>query len=136
MTADPQNSPVPRITVRAPAEWVTGEVWVDELAPPAAPSRLRMDSVHFTPGARTVWHRHPLGQVLHVTAGTGLVQRAGGPVETIRTGDTVRIGAGEWHWHGAGPTTSMTHLAVQETGEDGTEAGRGDAVSDAEYPAR
>lgn len=110
--------------MRAPEEWVTGEVHVERLAAPAAPSRLRVDSVRFAPGARTVWHRHPLGQVLHVTEGTALVQRAGGPVETVRRGGTVVIGADEWHWHGAGPAGPMTHLAVQEAGADGTEASR------------
>ncbi|MBH1933896.1 cupin domain-containing protein [Streptomyces sp. AV19] len=118
----------------APAEWVTGAVSVERLAAPVAPSRLRVDSVRFAPGARTVWHRHPLGQVLHITAGSGLVGRAGGgPAETVRTGDTVVIGADEWHWHGAGPEGPMEHLAVQEAGADGTEAERGAPVSDAEY---
>ncbi|NGO72058.1 (R)-mandelonitrile lyase [Streptomyces boncukensis] len=112
-------------TAAAPPEWVTGDAWVDEIAAPEAPSRLRVDSVHFAPGARTVWHRHPLGQVLYVTGGTGLVQRRGGPVETIRAGDRVRIGPGEWHWHGAASGAFLTHLAVQEVAEDGTEAERG-----------
>ncbi|MBZ4320744.1 (R)-mandelonitrile lyase [Streptomyces huiliensis] len=125
--------PPPAASARAAAPWVTGDVWVDELASPAAPSRLRVDSVHFAPGARTAWHRHPLGQLLHVTAGTGRVQCAGGPVRTIRAGDTVRIGAGEWHWHGAGPDTAMTHLAVQEVAEDGTAAELGEPVDDATY---
>jgi quercetin dioxygenase-like cupin family protein len=123
-------------TAAAPPEWFTGAAWIDEISGPAAPSRVRVDSVHFAPGARTVWHRHPLGQVLHVTEGTGLVQRRGGPVETIRAGDSVRIAPGEWHWHGAGPTTFMTHLAVQEVAGDGTEAERGAPVTDTEYLSR
>ncbi|OEV31843.1 cupin, partial [Streptomyces nanshensis] len=85
-------------TAAAPPDWVIGTVWIDEISAPTGPSRLRIDSVHFAPGSRTVWHRHPLGQVLHVTAGTGLVQRRGGAVDIIRAGDTVRIEPGEWHW--------------------------------------
>ncbi|WP_438827961.1 cupin domain-containing protein [Streptomyces tropicalis] len=106
------------------------------MAAPTGSSRLRIDSVHFTPGSRTIWHRHPFGQVLHVTAGSGLVQRRGGAVDTIRAGDTVRIEPGERHWHGAGPTTFMTHLAVQEIADDCTEAERGDAVAPGEYPSQ
>ncbi|GGP63257.1 (R)-mandelonitrile lyase [Streptomyces melanogenes] len=107
-------------TARGPAEHFTGTVWLDEIATPPSPSRLRMVSVHFTPGAHTAWHRHPHGQVLHVTEGEGLVQRRGGPVEPIRAGDTVWIEPDEWHWHGAGPDTFMTHLAVVEAAQDGT----------------
>ncbi|WP_371650601.1 MULTISPECIES: cupin domain-containing protein [unclassified Streptomyces] len=107
-------------SVRGPAEHFTGTVWLDEIAVPPSPSRLRMFSVHFTPGAHTAWHRHPHGQVLHVTEGEGLVQRRGGPVEPIRAGDTVWIEPDEWHWHGAGPHTFMTHLAVVEAAQDGT----------------
>ncbi|WP_406295454.1 cupin domain-containing protein [Embleya sp. NBC_00888] len=120
-------------TAAAPPEWLTGPAWVDEIAAPVEPSRVRVDSVHFAPGSRTVWHRHPLGQVLHITEGTGLIQRRGGPVETLRPGDTVRIAPDEWHWHGAGPTTFMTHLAIQEVAPDGTEAERGEPVTDTEY---
>jgi quercetin dioxygenase-like cupin family protein len=125
----------PASTAAAPPEWITGDAWADELAAPEGPSRLRVDTVRFAPGARTVWHRHPFGQVLIVTDGTGLVQRRGGPVRTIRPGDVVRIAADEWHWHGASPGAFMTHLAVQEVAEDGTEAERGGAVTDAEYRA-
>src|SRR5215213_748310 len=92
-------------TAVAPIKRVTGAVWVDEIAAPDSASRLRVDSVRFAPGARTVWHRHPFGQVLLVTDGAGLVQCRGGPVEVIRTGDSVRIGPTEWHWHGATPDT-------------------------------
>ncbi|MFE0513276.1 cupin domain-containing protein [Streptomyces sp. NPDC058964] len=98
----------------------TGTVWLDEVAAPAAPSRLRMFSVHFAPGARTAWRRHPHGQVLHVPQGEGLVRRRGGATETIRAGDTVWIEPDEWHWHGAGPRTFMTHLAVVEAAQAGT----------------
>lgn len=114
--------------VPAPQEWFTGEVWFDELATPVEPSRVRVDTVRFAPGARTRWHHHPLGQVLHVTDGTLHVQRGQGPVEMIPAGGTVRIAAGEWHWHGAGPDASMTHIAIQEVADDGTEAEWGPAV--------
>ncbi|MFI6473662.1 cupin domain-containing protein [Streptomyces sp. NPDC050516] len=107
-------------TQLGPAEHFTGTVWLDEIAAPQPPSRLRMFSVHFAPGARTAWHRHPHGQVLHVTEGEGLVQRRGGGIEPIRAGDTVWIEPDEWHWHGAGPRTFMTHLAVVEAAADGT----------------
>jgi quercetin dioxygenase-like cupin family protein len=126
-------SRTPPPTAAAPSEWVTGAAWTEAIAAPESPSRVRVDSVHFAPGARTVWHCHPLGQVLHVTGGAGLVQRRAGTAEAIRVGDSVRIAPGEWHWHGAAPTTFMTHLAVQEVAEDGTEAERGTAVTDDEY---
>ncbi|MGW2225212.1 (R)-mandelonitrile lyase [Streptomyces formicae] len=116
---------------QGPAEHFTGTVWLDEIAAPEPPSRLRMFSVHFAPGARTAWHTHPHGQVLHVTEGEGLVQRAEGPVELIRAGDTVWIEPGERHWHGAGPRTFMTHLAVVEAAADGTTATWSALVDDA-----
>ena len=89
--------------------------------------------MHFTPGARTGWHKHPNGQVLHVTEGVGLAQRRGGGVEQIRAGDTVRFDAGEDHWHGAAPGHFMTHLALHEADEDGNDAYWGEKVSDEEY---
>ncbi|KPH97875.1 Cupin 2 conserved barrel domain protein [Actinobacteria bacterium OV450] len=107
-------------TLQGPAEHFTGTVWLDEIAAPESPSRLRMFSVHFAPGAHTAWHRHPRGQVLHVLEGEGLVQREGGAVTAIRAGDTVWIEPGERHWHGAAPGTFMTHLAVVEAAEDGS----------------
>ncbi|EPH39211.1 cupin domain-containing protein [Streptomyces aurantiacus] len=122
-------------SAQGPAEHFTGTVWLDEIASPAAPSRLRMFSVHFAPGAHTAWHRHPHGQVLHVTEGKGLVQRDGGPVEPIRAGDTVWIEPGERHWHGAAPRTFMTHLAVVEAGDDGTTAVWEERVADTAYPS-
>jgi quercetin dioxygenase-like cupin family protein len=104
----------------APAEVITGNAWVTPLAVPEGPSRTQVDRVQFAPGARTHWHRHPLGQVLVVTEGTGYVQRQGGQATLIRAGDTVRVAAGEWHWHGATDTTPMTHLAIEEIPADGT----------------
>ena len=84
-----------------PAEWFTGDVYIDSIAALAAPSRVLASLVHFMPGARTAWHSHPLGQSLFVTEGIGLVQRRGGPVEVIRPGDRVYIQPDEEHWHGA-----------------------------------
>ncbi|HEY6499409.1 MAG TPA: cupin domain-containing protein, partial [Streptosporangiaceae bacterium] len=114
-------------------DWFTGRVWMDEIATPGPPSRVRMLSVHFAPGGRTAWHYHPFGQILHVTEGEGLVQSRGGGREPIRAGDTVLAGADEWHWHGAGPGTFMTHLAVQEADEEGQTTYWGEHVTDDEY---
>jgi len=106
---------------------------MDEIAAPAPPARTRVLSVHFAPGARTAWHRHPFGQILHVTEGAGLVQSRDGEAEAIGAGDTVQAAAGEWHWHGAGPGTFMTHLAVQEADADGRTTEWGEHVTDEEY---
>jgi len=96
------------------ADWFTGRVRIDPLFSAPDPARGRGASVTFEPGARTAWHTHPLGQTLIVTAGSGRVQREGGSVEEIRPGDVVWFAPGEKHWHGAAPTTSMTHIAIQE----------------------
>ena len=106
---------------------------MDEIATPEPPSRVRMLSVHFTPGGRTAWHHHPFGQILHVTEGEGLVQRRGGGREPIRAGDTVQAEAGEWHWHGGAPDRFMTHLAIFEAPADGPETEWASKVTDAEY---
>jgi len=95
-------------------EWFTGTVRVDPLFEVTPPSRAAGICVTFEPGARSLWHAHPLGQHLVVTAGCGWVQRWGGPVEEIRPGDVVWIPPGEKHWHGATRTTSMTHIAIYE----------------------
>ncbi|RSM42694.1 cupin domain-containing protein [Amycolatopsis balhimycina DSM 5908] len=113
----------------ATADVVTGSAWITPLAAPEGVSRTRVDRVQFAPGARTHWHRHPLGQVLVVTEGTGYVQRRGGPATLIRAGETVRVAAGEWHWHGATDTTSMTHLAIEEIPGDGTPAEIGEPAA-------
>jgi quercetin dioxygenase-like cupin family protein len=97
-----------------PADWFTGEVTIEHLIQANAPARTFAARVTFRPGARTVWHTHPLGQTLIVTDGDGRVQREGGPVEEIHPGDVVSFLPNEKHWHGAAPTSSMTHLAVQE----------------------
>jgi quercetin dioxygenase-like cupin family protein len=101
-------------STKGPADWFTGTVRIDPLFDTPPPARAAGASVTFEPGARTAWHTHPLGQVLIITAGVGRAQRWGGPVEEIRPGDVVWIPPGEKHWHGASPTTAMTHIAIQE----------------------
>jgi quercetin dioxygenase-like cupin family protein len=100
---------------KAPAEYFTGTVRIDPLFAAQDPARAVGASVTFEPGARTAWHTHPLGQRLIVTSGSGRTQRWGGPIEEIRPGDVVTVGPNEKHWHGAAPTTAMTHLAIQES---------------------
>jgi quercetin dioxygenase-like cupin family protein len=117
------------------SETFTGHVRFDPLVQAAAPARVQAASVTFEPGARSAWHTHPLGQTLIVVAGVGLVQKAGSPVEEIRPGDVVWTPAGEKHWHGAGPTTAMTHLAIHEA-LDGKVVDWMDKVRDDEYPGR
>jgi quercetin dioxygenase-like cupin family protein len=96
------------------SDWFTGIVRIDPLFEAPDPAMVQGASVTFEPGARTAWHTHPLGQTLIVTAGYGRVQCEGGPVEEIRPGDVVWFPPGEKHWHGATPTTAMTHIAIQE----------------------
>jgi quercetin dioxygenase-like cupin family protein len=124
---------IPGATRSGPEDWFTGQVWMEELAAPPAPSRVHLLRVHFTPGARTAWHRHGLGQVLYVTEGVGLVQRRGTPPRVIRAGDVVWFEPDEDHWHGAAPDHFMTHLALHELGPDGNVADWGEQVTDAEY---
>jgi len=99
---------------KGPSDWFTGTVRIDPLFQAPEPARVASAAVTFEPGARTAWHTHPLGQTLIVTAGAGLTQRRGGPIEAIRPGDVVWFAPGEKHWHGASPTTAMTHIAIQE----------------------
>ena len=99
---------------KGPADWFAGTVRIDPLFQPNGPARAAGACVTFEPGARTAWHTHPLGQTLIVTAGCGRAQRWGGPIEEIRPGDVVWFPPGEKHWHGAAPTTAMTHIAIQE----------------------
>ena len=101
-------------SAKGPAEWFTGTVRIDPLFDAPVPARAAGASVTFEPGARTAWHTHPLGQTLIVTSGVGRAQRWGGPIEEIRPGDVVWFSPGEKHWHGAAPTTAMTHIAIQE----------------------
>jgi quercetin dioxygenase-like cupin family protein len=101
-------------SARGPSDWFMGTVRIDPLFQAPDPAFVQGASVTFEPGARTAWHTHPLGQTLIVTAGCGRAQRWGGPVEEIRPGDVVWFAPGEKHWHGAAPTTAMTHIAIQE----------------------
>jgi len=117
---------------KGPEDWFTGVVRIDPLFTTVAPARGAGASVTFEPGARTAWHTHPLGQTLIVTAGCGWVQREGGPVEEIHPGDVVWFSPGERHWHGATPTTAMTHIAIQE-GQDGKLVDWMEKVSDEQY---
>jgi quercetin dioxygenase-like cupin family protein len=119
-------------SARGPADWFTGTVRIDPLFPPKAPARAAGNTVTFEPGARTAWHTHPLGQTLIITSGCGRVQREGGPVEEVHPGDVVWFPPGEKHWHGATPTTAMTHIAIQE-GLDGKMVDWLEHVSDEQY---
>ena len=119
---------------RGPAEWFTGTVRIDPLFGATAPARAAGNAVTFEPGARTAWHTHPLGQVLIVTAGCGLGQRERGPVEEIHPGDVVWFEPDEKHWHGASPTTAMTHIAIQEA-LDGLAVVWMEKVTDEQYQA-
>src|SRR5438067_1299073 len=92
----------------------TGAVWFDVIVRGETPSRVRANTVRFTPGARTAWHSHALGQTLYVTDGAGLVQSRGAAKVSIRAGDVVHTPAGEWHWHGAAPDHFMSHLSITE----------------------
>jgi len=123
-------------SAKGPAQWFTGDVWLDVIARGEAPSRIRMAAVHFTPGAHTAWHSHALGQTLYVTEGEGRVQSRGSEIVTIRSGDVILTPAEEWHWHGAAPDHFMTHITVTEgvpEGDSRPETDWGEHVSDAEY---
>src|SRR6516162_5725053 len=119
---------------KGPTEYFTGSVRIDPLFRAIAPARALGASVTFEPGARTAWHTHPLGQTLIVTAGCGLAQRWGGPIEQIRPGDVIWFPLGEKHWHGATATTAMTHIAIQEQ-FDGKVVEWMEKVSDEQYEA-
>jgi quercetin dioxygenase-like cupin family protein len=117
---------------KGPSEYFTGVVRIDPLFEALDPARAVGASVTFEPGARTAWHTHPLGQTLIVTAGSGRVQRWDGPIEDIRPGDVIWFPPGEKHWHGAAPTTAMTHIAIQER-LDGKTVDWMEKVSDEQY---
>jgi 4-carboxymuconolactone decarboxylase len=123
-----------RPTGAAPAQNFTGSVRVETLFAALDPSHASGASVTFEPGARTAWHSHPRGQILIVTAGTGRVQGWGNPVQEIRSGDVVRIPAGQKHWHGGAPQTSMTHIAITEH-RDGARVEWMEQVTDEQYSA-
>ena len=115
-----------------PSDYFTGAVWQAPIVEAPAPARIRALWVSFAPGARTHWHTHPLGQTLHVLSGVGRVQLAGQAVREILPGDTVWIAPGEKHWHGAAPTATLVHLALQEA-LDGSNVTWMEAVSDTDY---
>lgn len=120
-------------TAKGPGDWFTGDVYIDSVAAAPPPSRVTANLVHFMPGARTHWHRHPLSQTIFVTEGVGLCQRRGGAVEVIRPGDRVLFEADEEHWHGAAPTRLMVHLAINEGDDQHDVIHWLDPVTDAEY---
>lgn len=119
-------------SARGPSDWFTGTVRIDQPFAASDPARVGGAVVTFEPGARTAWHTHPLGQTLIVTAGCGWAQRENGIVEEIRPGDVVWFEPGEKHWHGATPTTAMTHIAIQEK-LDGKVVDWLEKVSDEQY---
>jgi quercetin dioxygenase-like cupin family protein len=121
-------------SAKGPVEYFTGDVRIDMLNTPPAPARVSCASVTFEPGARSAWHKHPLGQTLIVTAGCGWTQCEGEPIFEIRPGDVIWCPPGHKHWHGASPTTAMTHIAIQEA-LDGKNVEWMEKVSDAEYLA-
>jgi quercetin dioxygenase-like cupin family protein len=120
---------------RGPEDWFTGAVWVDAVIDLETPARLSASLVTFSPGARTHWHTHPLGQTLYVLSGLGWAQLDGQPAQAIRPGDVVSIAPGENHWHGAEADHTMVHLAMQEKDESGSPVVWGRAVTDEEYGA-
>ena len=122
-------------TQKGPADWFTGDVYLDPIAAPAGPATAAAVLVHFAPGARTAWHTHPLGQTVFVTEGVGLCQREGGPVEVIRPGDRVFFEPGENHWHGAAPDRFMTHIAIHQADDGGSHVTWGAHVTDEQYRA-
>jgi quercetin dioxygenase-like cupin family protein len=117
---------------KGPADWFTGAVRIDPLFQASAPARVSGASVTFEPGARTAWHTHPLGQTLIVLCGCGRAQREDGTIEEIRPGDVVWFPPGEKHWHGASPTTAITHIAIAEY-LHGKVVDRLEKVSDEQY---
>ena len=124
-----------RPSAAGPSDWFTGPVRIDPLFESADPARAAAASVTFEPGARTHWHTHPLGQTLIITAGRGRAQRWNGPIEDLRPGDVVQFAPNEKHWHGAAPTTAMTHIAIQEK-QGGKAVDWLERVTDEQYNGR
>lgn len=116
-------------TIKGPTDWFTGDVYFNEIARGEAPSRVRVNLVRFTPGARTAWHKHSLGQTLHVTDGVGYVQEKGGELINLKPGDSFHTDPEVWHWHGATADNFMCHLAIWED-DDAT---WGDKVTEEEF---
>ena len=124
-----------RTTMQGPADWFSGAVRVEILFNPTEPARTSAANVSFEPGARTVWHSHPLGQMLVVTAGSGFIQKWGEALQPINPGDVVWIAPYEKHWHGAAAHTAMTHIAIQEA-LDGSSVSWMEHVSDMQYASQ
>jgi quercetin dioxygenase-like cupin family protein len=122
-----------RSTKQAPASNFTGVVYQDEILAVTAPSRMRASVVSFTPGARTAWHTHPVGQTLYCLSGVGRYQREGEPVQALHPGDTVQIPPGVRHWHGAAPDRLFSHLAMSENNDKGEGTAWFEHVSDSDY---
>ena len=120
-------------TKRGPVDYFTGTVWLDEINAGANSSNVKIFRVSFEPGARTAWHTHPHGQMLHIMAGVGRVQRAGEGAIAVYPGDTIWFEPGERHWHGAAPKNMMVHLAVQQADATGNTATWQEHVSEADY---
>jgi quercetin dioxygenase-like cupin family protein len=122
-------------TAKGPAEWFTGDVWMDGIVRGEEPSHVRVSAVRFTPSARTAWHSHALGQTLYVTDGRGRMQARGGQVAEFGAGDVIYTPPGEWHWHGAAPDHFMSHLSITEgvPGEARPDADWGEHVTEDEY---
>jgi quercetin dioxygenase-like cupin family protein len=120
-------------TNRAPRETFTGDAWLDVIVRGEEPSRVRVSIVRFAPGARNAWHRHAVGQTVHIADGVGRMQARGEAVMEVRAGDTIHTPPGEWHWHGAAPEHFMTHLAIWEAPAEGEETDWGEQVTDLEY---
>ncbi|MDE3132308.1 MAG: cupin domain-containing protein [Acidobacteriota bacterium] len=120
-------------TQKGPADWFTGDVYIDTVALAAGDSTVAAALVHFAPGARTAWHTHPHGQTIYVTEGIGLCQRQGGAVETIAPGDRVFFEPGESHWHGASPDRLMVHVAIHQGDTSGSTVTWGEPVTDEQY---
>jgi quercetin dioxygenase-like cupin family protein len=118
-----------------PGDWFTGTVYIDAVAAPSGASRLSASAVHFTPGARTAWHTHPNGQTIFVLEGVCLCQSRGGPIDVIRPGDRVFFEPGEEHWHGATATRFMSHLAMLDVDDEGSNATWLEHVTDEAYGA-
>jgi quercetin dioxygenase-like cupin family protein len=121
-----------RAAVRGAADRFTGTVWQDPIHSAEDPARLRALRVFFEPGARTAWHSHPLGQILHITGGIGLVGRRNQPPQLVRPGDSIWISPTEEHWHGAAPGSCMEHIAMHEA-QNGFVATWMELVSDEDY---
>jgi quercetin dioxygenase-like cupin family protein len=123
-------------TAKGPADWFTGDVFLDVIVRGEDPSRVRVNAVRFTPSARTAWHSHAVGQTLYVTEGRGRIQARGGEISEIRPGDVISTPSGEWHWHGAAPDHYMTHLSITEgvaPDDSRPESDWGEHVTDDEY---